>query len=337
MRRQGSSHETSSKMESHQPMKQPENNRVRLPVLVLCTACLLLSGLLIWWGKTDHTSSSTNEVDVLGKGQMASQQSAGLPKSLARGDMASVRSPTIVPIFNDPADDLLERVQRLFATGNSADRDLVYTNLLPALVRMNPSLAAQFAESTKSDLLRTDTLRTVAQTWALLDSEGAIGWAAQLPETAERNLELGYVCTEIASTDPTRAVQVVEQSGLGERTEAVLENIAQKWAAQDFPEAKAWAMAEPSGERRDTLLARIACVRAATAPVEAAQLIVDGIPSGSIQTEVVLSVISQWGVQDMAGVTAWVALFPPGPMKAYAEQQLSGIAAYQNAPPEGQN
>jgi hypothetical protein len=292
--------------------------------------------MLIWWDKTCHSALSTSTIPTSKKPQLAFKQSARPSKSIesvsADGDL--VCSPTVAPVFNDPADDLLKRVQQLLATGDYADRDLAYTNLLPALVKMKPDVAAQFAESVKSDLLRAETLRVVAQTWASLNPAEAENWSAQLPDSKERNLELSFVCNEVASTDAARAVRTVEQLGLGEHTEAMLQNFAERWAAQDFASAKAWVMAQPASEHRDNLLARIAFTQSATVPAEAAKLVAEQIPPGSIQNEAVISVVHQWGTRDMAGAVSWVEFFPSGLLKEHAEQELSGIAADQNAPPE---
>ena len=235
-------------------MKKPENTLVRLPILMICGTCLIISGVLVWWDKTAYTPSSTSK-PAMRETQLAARQATDLSKNLETPPAYAgfVCSPTSAPALSDLANDVLRRVQELLASGDSADWGPEYTNLLPTLVKISPNAAAHFAESMKSDLLRADTLRTVAQTWASLDSVSAVNWAAQLPDIQERNLELGYVCNEIAVTDPAQAAQLVDRSGLGEHTEAVLQNVAQKWAVQNFSEAKAWATAQPSGKRGDVL------------------------------------------------------------------------------------
>jgi hypothetical protein len=234
------------------------------------------------------------------------------------------------PARNYLADDLSKRMRKLLATGDPADQDLASIDLLPALIRIDPAAAARLAESLELGPARTEFLRRVAQVWASTNSADAETWAAQLPDTSERDLQLGFVCNEIGSTDPTRAVREVEHLGLGEHTEVMLEHLTQRWAAQDFPAAKAWAMAHPAGELRDHLLARIALVQSASAPAEAARLIVDQIAPGPIQIEATITVIHQWATRDIAGATAWVKLFPAGAIKERAEGEISRIAALQN-------
>lgn len=307
-------------------------------ISVICGTGLFLSAALMWWGKTSHASSLVR-ASASRKIQSVFRRPIGVSKDLetTQPDARLVGCSTPEHIVNDETEDLLASVQRLFSTGNPSDRDLVYTNLLPALVRMNPVVAAHFAEDMKSDLFRAEILRTVAQTWASLDPESAVKWAGQLQNSDEQTLELSYVCNELSVKDPARAAQIVNQWTLGEHKEAVLQNIAQQWAAQNFDDAKTWAIAEPASELRNVLLARIACVRSTTAPMEAVQLIADQIPDSPIQTEALMSVIYQWGTRDLPGAIAWVNLLPSGPLRERADRQLSTIASSQEAAPEAQN
>jgi hypothetical protein len=235
-----------------------------------------------------------------------------------------------VPADNHFVADLTRRVRNLLATGDPADQDSVFTDLLPALIRIDPAAAARLAESLEPGPVRTESLRRVAQVWASSNSADAETWASQLADASERDLQLSFVCNEIASTDPARAVLEVERLDLGAHTDVMLQHFAQRWAAQDFTSAKAWAMAHAAGEQRDNLLIRIALVQSATAPAEAAQLIVDEIAPGPIQIEAAISVIHQWATRDIAGATAWVEIFPPGATKERAEREISRIAAHQN-------
>lgn len=319
-------------------VKQPENNLVRLPTLLICGMGLILSGSLIWWNMPHHNSSSTKKIHDLETRQTARQYTKLSQHIESISTYTnSVRPQSVAPVINDSADDLLKRLQTFFATGDPADRDFAYTNLVPALVKMKPKFAAQFAESINSDLLRADILRVVAQTWASLNPTDAANWAAQLPDAGERNLELSYVCVEIAATAPARAVQIVIQSGLGEHTEAVLQDIAQQWAEQDLSSAATWIEQLPAGEERNQMIKRLAYVKSKTDPADAARMVVSEIPAGWIQIEAAISVVHQWGQRDMAGARAWVDAFPDGPIRDRAENELAGIAAYRNAQPEKQN
>jgi len=234
------------------------------------------------------------------------------------------------PAGNRLVDDLATRMRNLLATSAPAEQDLVFTELLPQMIRIDPAAAARLAESLEPGPARTESLRRVAQLWASSNSADAQTWATQLPNVDERDLQLSFVCNEIASTDPARAVREVERLELGEHTDVMLQHFAQRWAERDFTAATGWAKTHPAGVLRDNLLARIALVQSTSAPAEAARLIVDEIAPGPIQIEATITLVHQWATRDIAGVTEWVALFPPGATKQRAEVEIAGIAVQQN-------
>ena len=210
-----------------------------------------------------------------------------------------------------------------------AARDRFQTSLAE-LVRIHPEAAARFAESLAAGEMREEALRRVAQSWTAQDPASAEGWAAQLSDPAERVSTLSDACFQIAQTNPAQALFKAEQYGLGAATGAVLENLVQQWAGQDFYSAANWAEQQPAGGQRDEMLSRLAFVQAATAPAEAVQMVVDQIPPGPIQTEAAISVLHQWAMRDPDGARAWANLFPPGPVRDRANNELDNIAADQN-------
>jgi hypothetical protein len=290
------------------------------PALLVAAMGLMVARVLTWQNDPSIKSSPTMPIMPFPK----THEFADEPMCPA------VNREVAAPADNHRVDDLTRHLRNLLATGDPAVQDLVFTDLLPALIRIDPAAAARLAESLEPGPARTESLRTVAQVWASSNFADVETWAAQLPGAGERDLQLSFVCNQIANTDPARAVLEVERLDLGEHTDIMLEHFAQRWAAQDFIAAKAWAVAHPAGEQRDHLLARIALVQSATAPAEAGRLIVDQIAPGSIQIEATISVIHQWATRDITGATAWVELFPPGATKERAEGEISGIAAHQN-------
>jgi hypothetical protein len=297
-----------------------ETDQMRKLALLIIAIELLVAGVLIRRDDPSINSSASPPITPV----PTTHEFAGEP-------MWQVRNREVTsPADNHLVDDLTRRVRNLLATGDPADQDLAFTDLLPTLIGIDPAAAARLAESLGPGPVRTESLRRVAQVWASSNSADAEAWAAQLPEVSERHLQLSLVLNEVANTNPALAVLEVERLDLGEHTNVMLQHFAQRWAAQDFPAAKAWAMAHPAGEQRDYLLARIALVQSGAAPAEAARLIVDQIAPGQIQVEATISVIRQWAQRDIAGATAWIELFPPGTTKERAEAEISGIAAQQN-------
>lgn len=234
----------------------------------------------------------------------------------------------------DPRKGLLDQLGRMARSGEAFDREL-FASSIARLMEIDPQATAEFSESLPAGPLREEALRRVSQGWASNDPDMAETWAAGLPDAMERQSVLADVCTRVANAnaDAAKAIGIAEKHGLD--TAEVMDNLAHQWAAQDFPAAAAWIKERPAGERREQMIMRLALVRSATEPAEAARLVVDEIPEGQVQTEAVISVIYQWALRDMAGARGWVALFPESALRTRAENELSNIAAYQTPEPRG--
>lgn len=141
------------------------------------------------------------------------------------------------------------------------------------------------------------------------------------------------VCLQVAQENANYSVKAAEKYDLGSNSGRVMENLANRWAVQDFPAAAIWIKAQPAGENRDQMVMRLALVQAATHPSEAGRLIVEEIPEGPVQTEAVISVIYQWAGKDLPGACGWVGLFPESPLRDRAESELANIAATPSGEP----
>ena len=220
---------------------------------------------------------------------------------------------------------LTAAIREQLNSGDEAGRDLVLTNLLPRLVALDPAAAGRLAETIESEAGRQDVLRGVAQAWAGKDPAGALAWAARLPDTNEQRTTLSDIAFQIAHSDPAQAVDVAQQYHLGEGAGDVLPVLAMQWADKDLTAALAWAGNQPAGEQRDQIMARIAFVESQTSPAEAGARVLAQIPAGPVQEEAVMSVLHQWSLNDMAGASAWVELFPEGPLKKRALTELAVV------------
>ena len=213
---------------------------------------------------------------------------------------------------------------------NPADKDQ-FPAVLAELVQINPEAAARFASSLESAALRAQALRLVAQNWAAQDPASAEKWASHLPDESERDSTLADVCFQIAQTDARQAVEAASQHGLEKMPGAVMENLVQQWAGQDFSSAASWIKQRPPGEQRDQMVERLALVQAVADPAAAAQLVVQEVPPGDIQTEAAIAVLHQWALRDMAGAKAWVELFSAGPLRDRAQNEVSNLEAWRQS------
>ncbi|HLP78393.1 MAG TPA: hypothetical protein VK327_15930, partial [Candidatus Paceibacterota bacterium] len=201
-------------------------------------------------------------------------------------------------------------------------------NLLSELISRDPAFAAKLAQSLAPENGREDALRRVAQEWGVADPEAALAWAEQLPDAGERKSALADATTQLAQTDPAKAVELAELHRLDDRN-GLMGNLAMLWAQKDLASALDWAGRQPAGDQKNEIIARLAFVESQTSPLEAANRVVRDIPPGPAQEEAVMSVLNQWANRDFASASAWVERFPEGSFRDRAIAELKGIRASQ--------
>lgn len=167
--------------------------------------------------------------------------------------------------------------------------------------------------------------------WAGKDPESALAWGQQQPDGQERSEVLADACFQIARTDPRRAMVLAEQFHLN--PDAVLENLAQQWAANDLNAAYHWIAAQPDDGQRNALVTGLTFIWSQTEPLNAAQFVVQQMAPGPAQDEAIMMVLHQWALADPAGASAWVAQFPDSPLRDRAQNELSGLARYKSPGP----
>lgn len=187
-------------------------------------------------------------------------------------------------------------------------------------VQMNP-------RSMDAALEKRLALMTRLRDWAAKDLDGALAWCLNLPAGDERNQALQALCFALAQSDPAHAVEMAQTL---QQPEDVLENLVQQWAASDVASVLAWANNQPAGDQRDQLMQRVSYVLAQTDPADAAGLVAEQIPPGPAHDEAVMTVVHQWGNQNLPAAAAWVQTFPDGALKARATEELEGLVQYRN-------
>ncbi len=94
--------------------------------------------------------------------------------------------------------------------------------------------------------------------WGALDPRAASAWASGLPANELRERACTAAAVAMADRDPHAAADFVATQmteGLSLRTAAVA--VAQRWAQQDAPAARAWAGQFPTGPLREDALREI--------------------------------------------------------------------------------
>jgi hypothetical protein len=208
------------------------------------------------------------------------------------------------------------------------DRQNEIQSALEAMV--SDANAADIVRALPPELLETPFGLEVLKRWVGLDQKAALHWATHETDDAIRREVLVEVSFQMAQADPAQAVALAERFDLGQGSGAVLQNLAQQWAAADLPAAYSWALGQPAGEQRDELVGRVAFVWSHSEPAEAARLVAEQIPPGPVQTEAAMSVLHQWGQLDFEAANAWAEQFPENSIRERARNELAGIALYQS-------
>jgi hypothetical protein len=159
---------------------------------------------------------------------------------------------------------------------------------------------------------------------ATKDLGAALTRAGEVPAAYQRELAFKSVCFGLAERDPAKAVELAQTLHFEEKPGAVVENLVEKWANADLSAALIWADGQPAGEHREQYISRVAFVWSQSAPADAARWVVEQIPPGPSQVEAVVMVVHQWARQDRAAASAWVEIFPEGPLRNHAINELNG-------------
>ena len=191
-----------------------------------------------------------------------------------------------------------------------------------AAAETNPPAAPPQKSETRGELM--SRLRA----WAAKDPGGALAYALKMPAGYERNDALQAVCLGLAEKDPTDALELAQTL---QQPEALMENLVQQWAASDLPSALVWVHNQPASDERDQFYQRVAFVLSQNDPADAAGLVMEQIPPGPAQDEAAMTVLHQWGIQNLRAAALWVQTFPAGPLQERAVNELEGIEQYQEA------
>jgi hypothetical protein len=194
----------------------------------------------------------------------------------------------------------------------------------PAPADLRPSVPPASALALRPSAPPSATQPTAADEDALLR---LIADARRETNPAARHERLAAICLHWAAFDPAAAVALAADLKLDPLHGALLPNLSQQWAENDFPSASAWADRLPAGDLRDQVFARLAFIRAQTSPSSAADLVAKKIRPGPEQDEAALSVLHPWARRDLAAALAWVRRLPAGDLRDRALTELEQAAA----------
>jgi hypothetical protein len=170
---------------------------------------------------------------------------------------------------------------------------------------------------------------------AAKDSEAALERVSQMSVAEEREAALKEVCLQLAVSDPASAMNAAWQFQLGSlgglAENAVLEELAGRWAATDLSAALAWLSQQPLDEagQRDRVLKGIAFAWSKESPADAVRLVIEHMSPDYAQCDAAIKLAGRWAAVDFSTAAAWVDLFPEGSIQDRAREELSKVAPAQ--------
>ena len=233
---------------------------------------------------------------------------------------AAVMNPRGIPARPPDASVLAQRIALGLRSSIAAERDDALMRLLPELLASDPLLAADLVEQWPADAGRNGLIRRFARLWASTNVSLAIEWASGLPP-GDRQIAGEAFVTTLAESDPASALEAAELFDVHQQ-DGRAERILQLWTEQDAAAAIAWLSSRPPGEMFDRFAARLAWALAQHDPAAAATVALAMNPVGPARDEAVLAVVRQWAARDTHAAAAWVARFPPGPLREQADVLL---------------
>jgi hypothetical protein len=245
----------------------------------------------------------------------------GALRATPKGPVAALAAPSVPASSQERSRQLQLEIERALVSVDAAQREHAYTELIPALIKLDPTAMKSVVERAPSGQVRDELLQYTAYTWSSIDLTGAIVWVKAVEDNEERRVAAGQVVSQVARSDPAHAIEVSDELGIG-RNDGTVERIAALWATQNLDEALHWVEAQPPGKQRDQLLARVATIQAQTAPAEAADTVLKEVSPGVFQDDAVASVARSWSMRDAAAASEWVKGLPPGRLRELAQAEV---------------
>lgn len=213
--------------------------------------------------------------------------------------------------------EVLNRIQKEFPC---AIGDQLTLRLIRHWADLDASAAADWVAKMPSGNERTEALNTVAIAWANQDPEAATAWVRQTAEGAELEQGLTSVAYEQARTQPVEALTRALTLPDNDSRNSLITYAAAQWAASNPEDASQWSEQISDPRLQQRVLEAVAVAWASRDPAAAGTFATRFLSPGRLQDDAIMSIVERWTQRDSAAAAQWVALFPPGPLRASAEE-----------------
>ena len=247
--------------------------------------------------------------------------------SIANTDDPIARANDLLQLINRlGANDFAEVVADFRGLGITRERMSEYGMLLHAWAKLDPLGALDFAEkNTGSPYAR----QTILASWAGNDPEGALIWAKDHHEGEGANPWLVGIVRGIASKDPTRATEIMQDLPYGRERGDAISAIVPHIARQGFDEASLWLNSITDDRLRSGSTARLASALAKQNPAKTAEWITT-LEDSEGKSRATREVAEEWSEQDLQGAVAWTDTLVGG-NRVNAAREVIGEYAREDA------
>jgi hypothetical protein len=127
-------------------------------------------------------------------------------------------------------------------------------------LEIDPGLACEaFLQLPSNSPEKMQLIKHYAMRLAERNPEEALAWAATVGSEEEVAAAFGQIALELAETDPSRAAELLSESGIaGREFDVAVVQVIQRWAAKSAPDAAAWVSSFPPSAAREAGVRAIA-------------------------------------------------------------------------------
>ncbi|MDB6077300.1 MAG: hypothetical protein JWO82_1047 [Akkermansiaceae bacterium] len=206
-----------------------------------------------------------------------------------------------------------------------------YSILLSAWAKTDPLSALDYAQANTGNPFARNT---ILSTWAADDPDGAINWAKQHHEGDGANPWMIGVIKGIASTDPTRASQLLNEMPYSAERGEALGSLVPYMLTQGGDAAKAWAATIKDDRLRAGAIGQIADSLARQDPAATAAWLATNRSDAANQA--MDNVLSTWVEKDKTAATAYYESMPAGDARTNALRGIANTLAQQDPKAAGE-
>lgn len=244
-------------------------------------------------------------------------------EEIVRGENALDRSRAMLSWIDSLAPSEFEAaVAKFRGLGITEERMGEYAMLLTAWAEVDPMAALAYTTANTTSGMATGT---VLAAWASRDPESAIAWAEAKHEGEEANPYMIGIIRSLATTNPTRATELLQALPFSSERGAALQTMIPHLLKNGPDAAKAWIAGLSDPRLRDGATARFAEEMAKTDPATTASWLLSNL--GEASTRSVDEVFEQWAQTDKEAASTSFASLPQGAARTRALRGLVTVEA----------